>query len=107
MPEIKFVAADGKERIVSCPVGTTVMKCAQMNAISGIYAECGGQRMCATCHVYVDEAFLSTLPPMSVDEDEMLEATASDRMPNSRLSCAIIVQPEHENLVVHLPEFQR
>lgn len=83
------------------------MKCAQLNGIVGIFGECSGQQMCATCHVYVAEDFQHTMPAISADEDEMLDSTASDRLPNSRLSCAIIVNPEHQNLVVTLPRFQR
>lgn len=107
MPNVIFIDASGKSKNIDCTVGTSLMKSAQLNGVSGIYAECGGQQMCATCHIYVAEDFLHTLPEISVDEDEMLEATASDRLPNSRLSCAIIVKPEHENMVIHLPKFQR
>lgn len=107
MPNVTFIDANGNSKTIDCVVGTSLMKSAQLNGISGIYAECGGQQMCATCHVYVAEDFLETMPAVSVDEDEMLEATASDRLPNSRLSCAIIIKPEHESLVVHLPKFQR
>lgn len=107
MPNVTFIDANGNSKTIDCVVGTSLMKSAQLNSISGIYAECGGQQMCATCHVYVAEEFLSTMPTVSVDEDEMLEATASDRLPNSRLSCAIIIRPEHENLIVHLPKLQR
>lgn len=107
MPNVIFIDANGKSRTIDCTVGTSLMKSAQLHGISGIYAECGGQKMCATCHVYVAKEFLDTLPEISVDEDEMLEATASDRLPNSRLSCAIIIKPEHDNLVVHLPKLQR
>ncbi|MDH7797058.1 MULTISPECIES: 2Fe-2S iron-sulfur cluster-binding protein [unclassified Beijerinckia] len=107
MPNVIFIDAAGKSKTIDCAVGTSLMKSAQLNGISGIYAECGGQQMCATCHIYVAEEFRNTMPEVSVDEDEMLEATASDRLPNSRLSCAIIVTPEHENLVVHLPKYQR
>jgi 2Fe-2S ferredoxin len=62
--------------------------------------------MCATCHVYVDEAFLDRLPQVSADEDEMLGATASERKPNSRLSCQIIVTEELDGMTVHIPESQ-
>ena len=107
MPNVTFIDASGKSRTIDCTVGTSLMKSAQQNAISGIYAECCGQKMCATCHIYVADEFLTTMPEISVDEDEMLEATACDRLPNSRLSCAIVVTAAHENLVVHLPKYQR
>lgn len=107
MPNVTFVDSNGTSTSVDCTVGTTLMKNAQLRGIGGIYGDCGGEQMCATCHVYVAEAFLHTLPEISNDEDEMLDATASDRLFNSRLSCAIIIKPEHENMTVHLPKFQR
>ena len=107
MPSVKFIDADGSSRTVECPAGTSVMRSAQLNAVSGVYAECGGQLACATCHVYVEESQLAAFPAMSDDEDEMLEATASDRLPNSRLSCQLILAPGHEDVTVRLPEFQR
>jgi len=36
----------------------------------------------------------------------MLEFTASERKPNSRLSCQLEVTPEMEGLVGYLPETQ-
>ena len=37
--------------------------------------------MCATCHVYVDDAWLGKLPPPLANELEMLECTAAERTP--------------------------
>ena len=62
--------------------------------------------MCATCHVYVDDGFAGRLPEMSSDEDEMLDATASERRPTSRLSCQIELSYELDGLVVRLPDSQ-
>jgi 2Fe-2S ferredoxin len=62
--------------------------------------------MCATCHVYVDEPYLDRMPRQSDDEKAMLEFTASERKPNSRLSCQLVVTPEMDGLVVYLPESQ-
>jgi len=107
MPNVTFIDANGNSQTIDCEVGTSLMRCAQLKGVSGIYGECSGQQMCATCHVYVAEEFLDTLPEVSDDEDEMLDATACDRQPNSRLSCTIIIKPEHENLVVRLPRYQR
>jgi hypothetical protein len=66
----------------------------------------GGEMMCATCHVYVEENQLSRTPTQSDDEKAMLEFTASERRPNSRLSCQLVVTPELDGLVVYLPETQ-
>ncbi len=106
MPKVTYVNPDGTEIEAEADVGTSVMMAAVAHDIDGIVAECGGSLMCATCHVYVDEAFADRLPEMSGDEDEMLEATASERLSNSRLSCQIELTDELDGLVVRLPEAQ-
>ena len=62
--------------------------------------------MCATCHVYVDNAFVSKLPERGEEEDEMLDSAAADRLENSRLSCQIQVDDSLDGLVVQIPEMQ-
>ena len=39
-------------------------------------------------------------------EDELLEVTASERKPNSRLGCQMPVNQDMDGLVVHMPEHQ-
>ncbi|MFE0800637.1 2Fe-2S iron-sulfur cluster-binding protein [Streptomyces sp. NPDC058812] len=106
MPKITYVAVDGSERTVDVPVGTSVMRGAVFNDVDGIVAQCGGNLQCATCHVYVDEDFLDRLETAQAAEDDMLDFTACDRRPNSRLSCRLKVTDTMEGLVVHLPERQ-
>ena len=106
MPSVTYVSYDGKSTTLDVPVGTSVMQAAVLHGVDGIVAECGGSCMCATCHVYVRADQLSLTPAMQPDEDAMLECTASPRKPNSRLSCQLVVSPEMDGLVVHLPETQ-
>lgn len=106
MPRITYVHPDGRSETHTLPDGTSVMQGAVGNGIDGIVAECGGNCMCATCHVYVEPAQLAGLPPMSEEEDALLDGTAAERRANSRLSCQITVGPSLDGLVVHLPERQ-
>ena len=106
MPKITYVHPNGAQEVLDVPLGTSVMRAAIVNGIDGIVAECGGEMMCATCHVYVEEPQLERTPKMSDDEGAMLEFTASERRPNSRLSCQLVVTPELDGLVVYLPETQ-
>jgi 2Fe-2S ferredoxin len=106
MPRVTYISQDEKATTLDIAIGTSVMQAAVFNGIDGIVAECGGSCMCATCHVYVREDLLALTPPMQPDEDAMLEGTASERRPNSRLSCQLVVSPEMEGLVVYLPETQ-
>ncbi len=66
-----------------------------------IKAECGGACSCATCHVYVAEAWVSKLAPQSDEEIDMLDE-AFDVEENSRLSCQIILDESLEGLNVTL-----
>jgi ferredoxin, 2Fe-2S len=106
MPKITYVHPNGARKELDVPVGTSIMRAAILNGVDGIVAECGGEMMCATCHVYVEEGRLAETPTQSDDEKAMLEFTASERRPNSRLSCQLVVTPELDGLVVYLPETQ-
>ena len=106
MPEVTYVQADGSARSFELSTGKSLMLAAQSHGVAGILGECGGQAMCATCHVYVDEAYLDRLPEMTEDEDAMLEDAVCPRRPNSRLSCQVEVADELDGLVLHIPEEQ-
>ena len=106
MPRVTYIASNGKQTTLDIAVGTSVMQAAVFNGVDGIVAECGGSCMCATCHVYVREDQLSLLPPLETDEEAMLEGTASARLPNSRLSCQLVVSEQMDGLVVTMPETQ-
>lgn len=106
MPQITYVQPDGARRCVAANTGATVMLTAVANSIPGIVAECGGAAMCATCHVYLDEASQALVDPVSEVENEMLDSAASGRRENSRLSCQLVLQPGVEELIVHIPSHQ-
>ena len=106
MANLTFVRPDSSQQVVDARAGLSVMQAAINEGIDGIVAECGGNAMCATCHVYVDPAWEAKVPAIRQDEEDMLDSTASERKPNSRLSCQISMTPELDGLVVHLPETQ-
>lgn len=107
MPHVTFVLADGREQKELGADGTSVMQIATSAGVSGIVAECGGSAMCATCHVYVDPAWVERLPEPLPNELEMLECTASERLPNSRLSCQIKLSASLDGISVRIPERQQ
>ena len=107
MPNVTYILPDGASRKLDVPVGMSVMQAALNNRISSILGECGGNCMCATCHVYVQEDFLSRLPAASPSEKAMLEITATERKANSRLSCQIKMQENLDGIVVQIPAKQR
>ena len=105
MPKITYIDTYGTARTIEAETGSTVMEAAIKNDIPGILATCGGSCSCATCHVYVEEAWFEKLGPLSLEELDMLD-TAHDLKPNSRLSCQIPVTEEVDGLTVHTPARQ-
>lgn len=106
MTLIHYVATDGTRSSFDVENGTSVMQGAVLNGVEGIVGECGGNAMCATCHVYVDENDIVRLETMDELEDEMLDSVARPRRANSRLACQIKVSAELEGLTVCMPDSQ-
>jgi 2Fe-2S ferredoxin len=102
MPKITYVDSNGEARTVEGEIGSTVMEAAIKNNVPGIEAECGGACACATCHVYVDDAWVEKTGGPSPMEEDMLDF-AVDVRPTSRLSCQIKVTAELDGLTVTTP----
>ena len=83
------------------------MQGALNHKVEGILGECGGNCMCATCHVYVDSSFLSRIPPAKDNEKFMLSIAAEGPETNSRLSCQIKVTDELDGINIRLPARQK
>ena len=105
MPKITYIDPAGEKYDVEAENGSTVMENAIRNGVPGIEAECGGACACATCHVYVDEAFMPKVGGPSPMEEDMLDFAYEVR-PTSRLSCQIRVSDELDGLIVTVPERQ-
>ncbi|MGM0929907.1 MAG: hypothetical protein ACQEXN_09390 [Actinomycetota bacterium] len=80
MAKITYHHADGNVDSLDAEAGMTLMMTAVINGVDGIVGECGGQAICATCHVYVRPEYLNGLPAISAADEEMLETTASPRV---------------------------
>ena len=105
MAQITYIDSAGTARTIDAEIGSTVMETAIKNDVPGIEAECGGACACATCHVYVDDAWRDKVGGPSPMEEDMLDF-GYDVRENSRLSCQIKVTPELDGLVVTTPEKQ-
>lgn len=105
MPIVTYIQHDGTAHRIDVPVGLSVMRGALDNNVPGIDADCGGECACATCHVFVDEAWLAATGTPGEQEVSML-GFAATAQPNSRLSCQITVDAALDGLVVRLPEAQ-
>lgn len=105
MPTIDYVHPDGKVERVDAEAGISVMRAAILEGVEGIVGECGGQAMCATCHVFIEESDRG-LPEIGEDEEEMLECTSEPRLESSRLGCQIQAGRDFDAITVRLPETQ-
>jgi ferredoxin, 2Fe-2S len=106
LAKITYIQPDGAEQTIEAKAGWSVMEGAIKNRIRGIDADCGGACACATCHVYVDEAWRDKTGKPSAMEESMLDF-AEEVESNSRLSCQIKVTDALDGLIVRLPQSQR
>ena len=88
MPKLIVVTREGEERVLEGEAGLSVMEVIRDGGIDEILALCGGCCSCATCHIHVDPDFAGVMPPISEDENDLLDSTA-DLDEYSRLSCQI------------------
>ena len=106
LASITYVEFGGTAHRVEVADGLSVMEGAVDHGVPGIDAECGGNRACATCAVFVDEAWRARTGDPDEMEAGMLEF-AKRTEPGARLSCQIAVTAALDGLVVRLPASQR
>lgn len=106
MTRIVFVHPRNRMESIDAADDTSVMQAALRHGVRGIVAECGGNAICATCHVYVEESWLPKLEPVSEGEDLTLDEARARRLPNSRLCCQIRITPGLDGLTLRLPDRQ-
>ena len=105
MPKITYNDNQGNSKTIEIENGLSVMEGAVQNDIPGIDADCGGSMACATCHVYVEDSWLTKLPKAEDAEQDMIDMAYKPNK-NSRLSCQIVVSGEIDGLTVTTPEKQ-
>ena len=96
---VTYIDSSGIVRMIEASPGMSVMEAAKQNGIPEIDADCGGVCACATCHVYVEQAWLDRFSPMSRIENSLL-ALLRERQQNSRLSCQLKLTEEHDGLIL-------
>ncbi|BBZ10027.1 2Fe-2S iron-sulfur cluster-binding protein [Mycobacterium branderi] len=106
MAKITYIEHNGTEHAIDVKAGLSVMEGAVLHNLPGIDAECGGACSCATCHVFVDDAWLAKTGERTAMEESLLEF-AEGVEPNSRLSCQIEVSDALDGLVLRMPESQQ
>lgn len=98
--ELKVTDREGQEHSVQAQPDDRLMEVLREYEW-GVSAICGGMCSCATCHVWLDEQWSELFPPKDIDEEELLEFL-DEFKPSSRLSCQLVLQPQHDGLAVTL-----
>jgi 2Fe-2S ferredoxin len=97
--KISVKSRTGAVESLECESGVSLMRV--LSDVDLVDAVCGGECSCATCQVYVDEAYLNRLPPQADIERDLLEEMLNVR-PSSRLACQITLTPELDGLSVEV-----
>lgn len=103
MYQMTLISSMGEESEIDFTPGDTLMQTIVNAGIGDLLALCGGVCSCATCHVYLDDALVGQVEPMSDDESDLLEMTEG-RQNRSRLSCQIRVTEDFHGKKVTVPE---
>lgn len=103
MPQLIVIDRAGNQQVLECETGLSAMEVVRDAGIDGLAALCGGVCSCATCHVYVDAPAPGALPPISNDEDDLLDSSRH-RRENSRLSCQIRMQESFSGLRITIAD---
>lgn len=88
MAKIFATDRDGTQYEVAGSDRASLMELLRQAGLS-IEALCSGSCQCATCHVFVEEPWLSMLKPQTDFELAALEGEGSEIKANSRLACQI------------------
>ena len=99
MPAIHVTTRDGSTKTIDGTIGHSLMENLRDHGVDEVLALCGGCCSCATCHVYVGDEWFAKSPPVSADEDDLLDSSDA-RQPNSRLSCQVPMTAELDGIEV-------
>ena len=103
MSKLVVTLRDGTTQEIEGEDGLSVMEVIRDAGIDELLALCGGCCSCATCHVHVDPAFADRLPPMSEDEDDLLDSS-DFREETSRLSCQLPFSAAVDGLAIRIAQ---
>ena len=98
--KISVTDRDGNKQELEADTNSTLMEIIRDEGVD-IEAACGGCCSCATCHVYIDEKWITRVTKLNDDEASMLDL-AFDVRDNSRLSCQIELSDELDGLELEI-----
>ena len=106
MAKVTYIEADGTEHTVNVAYGLSAMEGALQNGVPGIDGDCGGQAACATCHVFVDPAWIDRTGRADADVELPMIELSEGVQDNSRLACQIKLTAALDGLILRMPEAQ-
>lgn len=106
MVKVTYVEASGTEHTIDAEKGISLMEAALDNGVPGIDGDCGGQAACATCHVFVDPAWIGKTGHADPEVEVELLELGEGKTEFSRLACQIMLDEELDGLRVTMPEGQ-
>lgn len=98
-----WILPDGSQITADVAAGRNLMEAAVAANVPGVIGECGGTLSCATCHVYVDDAWADATGAPGDFEEAMLDVTEAERTGASRLSCQIEMSEALDGIVLRVP----
>lgn len=101
MPKLIVTDRSGNETLIDAVIGESVMQAIRNAGLDELEALCGGCRVCATCHVYVDVEWFDKLLPMMTEEVDLLQFSEYYRA-TSRLSCQVPVDESLDGIPIHI-----
>ncbi|TVU09686.1 hypothetical protein EJB05_43177 [Eragrostis curvula] len=103
---VTFIDKDGEEKLVTVPIGMSMLEAAHENDIE-LEGACEGSLACSTCHVIVtDVDYYNKLEDPADEENDMLDL-AFGLTETSRLGCQVIASPELDGIRLALPAATR
>ena len=99
-----WIQPDGRQISAEVRPGHSLMAAAVASKVPHVIGECGGAMACATCHVMVAADWFAVTGGPSGFEAVMLDETAAERGPNSRLSCQLLMSAALDGIVLHVPQ---
>jgi len=104
MAKLVVVTRGGREIVLDGQEGVSVLQILRDEGEDELEALCGGNCACATCHIYVDEAWAGKIETMNEGEDDLLDET-DHRNKSSRLACQVKFNKKLDGLrIVIAPE---
>lgn len=102
---ITYITKDGQRIPIKGKIGDNVLYLAHRHNID-MEGACEASLACTTCHVYVNDKYLDSLPEATEKEDDLLDMAPFLRE-NSRLGCQIVLQRELDGIELTLPAATR